>query len=375
MQNQIEQLLKIKSLLEKVLINQTEFEKLKSDILKTIPEKASHKEVIHSIGIKKTTLLVFLSTLLLLGIVCSIVFFYNSRGGNFFSIDKNKVEKKIEDNNTIPIEDNETCVEAIFKGIHMEFDYPIFEINGKESTRDSSFLNTGIGDFDFKERLIIGQKYFIVYKYVKYTTNDKAELLHELHQSRLSEEDIRDAMASISDGNEIKAIFNINKKLLVRGINKEDYLTIKNKIIEFQIEYFKNNTSFDILPNEVNYRSLIQTDVDNDGLLDILFDFNGFVPRFKDRSGNAAWYCGFPFFKNEGSGEFKYICLLDGELNDGTHSPQMNYKNNRDGIICLSVQRFLQNDPNCCPSIERLEKYKYNRASKNFILLGHEKIN
>lgn len=98
-------------------------------------------------------------------------------------------------------------------------------------------------------------------------------------------------------------------------------------------------------------------DVNGDGHSDGLVSFNGFVPVFSDGGGNAAWYMGFPYFENIG-GELVYRFTLDGELNDGTWEPQMMFGCAGGGLVHLQVSRHTEDDPGCCPSIERWETYR-----------------
>lgn len=98
--------------------------------------------------------------------------------------------------------------------------------------------------------------------------------------------------------------------------------------------------------------NVILTDVNNDGFLDGLVDFNEFVPV----NGNAFWNLGYPYFENTDSG-LKYISTLDGEIEEFPRLKRINFVSNTGGHILVNATRYKPDEANCCPSIEREEIY------------------
>jgi hypothetical protein len=93
-------------------------------------------------------------------------------------------------------------------------------------------------------------------------------------------------------------------------------------------------------------------DVNGDGYLDGMVDFNEFVPE----NGNAFWYMGYPYFENTDQG-LKYICTLDGKNEHFPELKSISYIKSEDGIVYVKAIRFREHEANCCPSIEENEKY------------------
>lgn len=133
------------------------------------------------------------------------------------------------------------------------------------------------------------------------------------------------------------------KREKVKNITKEQVYTAFN-------EWLKSNKSFnEVIKDTFN---VILTDINQDGYLDGLVDFNGFVPE----NGNASWYMGYPYFENTNEG-LKYVSTLNGEIKDFPRINRVEFVSNTDGNILLHASRYKDDDANCCPSIERDETY------------------
>ncbi len=126
-------------------------------------------------------------------------------------------------------------------------------------------------------------------------------------------------------------------------------------------EWLKSKNSFnEIILDTFN---VILTDVNMDGYIDGLIDFNGFVPK----DGNATWYMGYPYFENTDTG-IKYIATLDGKMEDYPEINSINFVSNDNGVLKVYAVRYREGEPTCCPSIEREENYRLNGNKFDYVL-------
>jgi hypothetical protein len=148
----------------------------------------------------------------------------------------------------------------------------------------------------------------------------------------------------------------LNENNQVPKIGKIENLTEKQVYEKFEVWLKDAKNNHGEIINDIF--KVILTDVNNDGFLDGLIDFNDFVPK----DGNAEWNLGYPYFENTENG-LKYITTLNGDLPSLPRTKKIEFISNVNGVITVKAIRFKKEDANCCPSIEREEIYTLNDTS------------